>query len=92
MYNSRYISRQNFYLKFQSNKKFLKKFLKTAEKFFNYAHFCHIYYVIIYLMRIRQTSPERRRLRALRLILIANTAIWVLLLRLSPQFIAKYAL
>ena len=27
--------------------KIFKKFLKTAEKFFNYAHFCHIYYVIM---------------------------------------------
>ena len=48
---------------------------------------------IIYLNQVKAkgTRPERRLLRALRLILIA-IPLWVLLLRLSPQSIAKCAL
>ena len=42
-------------------------------------------------VKAKGTRPERRLLRALRLILIA-IPLWVLLLRLSPQFIAKCAL
>ena len=42
-------------------------------------------------VKINRTRPERRLLRALRLILIAIPQ-WVLLLRLSPQSIAKCAL
>ena len=41
--------------------------------------------------KAKGTRPERRLLRALRLILIA-IPLWVLLLRLSPQSIAKCAL
>ena len=48
---------------------------------------------IIYLNQVKAkgTRPERRLLRAMGLILIA-IPLWVLLLRLSPQFIAKCAL
>ena len=48
---------------------------------------------ILYLNHVKAkgTRPERRLLRALRLILIA-IPLGVLLLRLSPQFIAKCAL
>ena len=42
-------------------------------------------------VKINRTRPERRLLRALGLILIA-IPLWVLLLRLSPQSIAKCAL
>ena len=42
-------------------------------------------------VKINRTRPERRLLRALRLILIAIPQ-WVLLLRLSPQSIAKCVL
>ena len=42
-------------------------------------------------VKAKGTRPERRLLRALRLILIAIPQ-WVLLLRLSPQSIAKCAL
>ena len=42
-------------------------------------------------VKANRTCPERRLLRALRLILIA-IPLWVLPLRLSPQFIAKCAL